>query len=135
MRRPSTPHATELDILVGRRIRLARNLSKITQAKLAAAMGVSFQQIQKYEKGINCVCVSRLWELSRILRVPLTYFFADVIKPKNEQISSENVLLQTETLELVGNYYRINNRILAKQIFDIIKTAAQSDINKIKEIN
>ena len=96
-------------------------------------MGVSFQQIQKYEKGINCVCVSRLWELSRILRVPLTYFFADVIKPKNEQISSENVLLQTETLELVGNYYRINNRILAKQIFDIIKTAAKSDINKIKE--
>lgn len=133
MRRPSTPHTTELDILVGRRIRLARNLSKITQAKLAAAMGVSFQQIQKYEKGINCVCVSRLWELSRILRVPFTYFFADVIEPENEHLSSENILLQTETLELVGNYYRINNRILAKQIFDIIKTAAQSDINKIKE--
>lgn len=133
MRRPSTPHATELDILVGRRIRLARNLSKMPQVELAAAMGVSFQQIQKYEKGTNCVCISRLWELSRILRVPFTYFFADVMQPENEHLSSENILLQTETLELVGNYYRINNRILAKQIFDIIKTAAQSNINKIKE--
>ena len=133
MRRPRTPHATKLDILVGNRIRMARNLSKLTQVELAAAMGVSFQQIQKYEKGTNCVCISRLWELSRILRMPFTYFFADVIEPENEHLSSENILLQTETLELVDNYYRINNRILAKQIFDIIKTAAQSDINKIKE--
>lgn len=133
MTKPSSPHATELDILVGQRIRLARNLSKITQVELAAAMGVSFQQIQKYEKGTNCLCVSRLWELSRILRVPLTYFFADVIQPEDEHISSENILLQTETLELVKNYYKINNRILARHIFDIIKTSAQSDINRIKK--
>lgn len=133
MRRPRTPHATELDILVGNRIRMARNLGKMTQVELAAAMGVSFQQIQKYEKGTNCISVSRLWALSRILRMPLTYFFADVIEPENEHISSENILLQTETLELVNNYYKINNRILAKQIFDIIKTTAKSDINEIKE--
>ena len=66
---------TELDQLIGRRLRAARQLKKLSQDQLGALVGVTFQQIQKYERGANRIASSRLWQLSRALDLPITYFY------------------------------------------------------------
>jgi transcriptional regulator with XRE-family HTH domain len=67
-----------IDVHVGQRIKLLRKLSKMSQAKLGDAVGMTFQQIQKYEHGTNRVGASRLFELSQILDVSISYFFDDM---------------------------------------------------------
>ena len=67
-----------IDIHVGERVRLRRNLLGISQTDLGKAVGVTFQQVQKYEKGTNRISASRLFNLSRALDVPISYFFEDL---------------------------------------------------------
>jgi transcriptional regulator with XRE-family HTH domain len=69
-----SPRAT--DVAVGARIRETRNLRRMSQEKLAEHCGITFQQIQKYEKGTNRVGASRLLEISKVLDVPVSHFFA-----------------------------------------------------------
>ena len=65
-----------IDVHVGSRIRLRRTMLGMSQEKLGESLGITFQQIQKYEKGTNRVSCSRLYEISQILDVPITYFFS-----------------------------------------------------------
>ncbi len=67
-----------IDIHVGARVRLRRNLLGLSQTDLGKAVGVTFQQLQKYEKGTNRISPSRLFNLSRVLDVPISYFFEDL---------------------------------------------------------
>jgi transcriptional regulator with XRE-family HTH domain len=69
------PHP--IDVLVGKRIRMRRTQKRLTQGELAEAVGVTFQQVQKYEKGTNRVSCSRLYDIAQTLEVPITYFFFD----------------------------------------------------------
>ncbi len=69
------PHP--IDVLVGKRIRMRRTQKSISQSELADALGVTFQQVQKYEKGTNRVSCSRLYEIAKTLDAPITYFFFD----------------------------------------------------------
>jgi ribosome-binding protein aMBF1 (putative translation factor) len=70
-----------IDVHVGSRIRLRRTLMGLSQERLGEALGLTFQQVQKYERGVNRVGASRLFDLSRVLDVPISFFFDDMPEP------------------------------------------------------
>lgn len=84
----SASAAGPVDALVGARIRLRRTLLGMSQEKLGAALGLTFQQVQKYERGANKVGASRLYEMSKVLDVPIGFFFDDLL---SEARGSESV--------------------------------------------
>ena len=73
---PDIPHP--VDVHVGTRVRLRRTLLGMSQEKLGEAIGLTFQQVQKYERGTNRIGASRLYELSRVLDVPVGFFFEEI---------------------------------------------------------
>ncbi len=105
---------SDIDLHVGRRLRRRRRLLGLTQQQLGAAVGIRFQQIQKYECGANRLSAARLFQLAQALNVPIQYFYeglevADAngaAATLSEDIDA-NVLSQNETLELVRAYYRL----------------------------
>ncbi len=124
-----------VDIHVGARVRLRRTLLGMSQEKLGEAIGLTFQQVQKYERGANRVGASRLYDLSRFLEVPVSFFFDDM----PDEISSKSVherremsespdpfdndpMNRRETLELVRAYYRITDPNQRKKIFELVKS-------------
>lgn len=117
--------ANAIDLHVGRRLRRRRRLLGLTQQQLAEAIGIRFQQIQKYECGANRVTASRLYELSVALNVPVNYFFQGLAEgssaPANDrdQIAAD-VLSQKETLELIRAYYKLGERP-RKRLLDLAK--------------
>jgi len=78
------PHKT--DVHVGRRLREARIAQGLSQTALGQELGVSFQQIQKYERGLNRIGSSRLWDVSNILGVPVSYFFEGLAVPEGSRL-------------------------------------------------
>lgn len=80
-----SPRATSMDTHIGKRIRLRRMLLGLSQEKLGEAVGITFQQIQKYERGTNRVGASRLYEIAAALDVPVSFFFDDQEKPSFPQ--------------------------------------------------
>jgi transcriptional regulator with XRE-family HTH domain len=111
------PRPRPIDAHVGSRIRLRRTLLGLSQERLGEALGLTFQQVQKYETGVNRVSASRLFDLSRVLDVPIGFFFDDV---------PDVLLSRRETLELVGAYYRIIDPAVRKHLLDLIKSLGQS---------
>ena len=118
-----------VDVHVGSRVRLRRTLLGMSHEALGQAVGLTFQQIQKYERGANRVGASRLYEFSRILDVPVSYFFEDMAdEVRNadpddrdiEVVSEDEPLSERETLELVRAYYRIKSPARRKALFDMI---------------
>lgn len=136
---PGTPNP--VDVHVGGRVRLRRTLLGISQEKLGDAVGLTFQQIQKYERGANRIGASRIYELSRILDVTVSFFFDDIpsnlkthegrftagIKDKEQGTFEPDPLARRETLELVRAYYKITNPTIRKRIFELTKTLGKSD--------
>ena len=111
------PHP--VDVHVGSRVRLRRTLLGMSQTDLGGALGVTFQQVQKYESGKNRIGASRLYQLSMTFGVPLSYFF-DYMPPLEETDASDlrggvqepstpDSMDKRETLELVRAYYRIRD--------------------------
>ena len=126
-----------IDIHIGDRMRLCRCLRGLSQEKLAQQMGLTFQQIQKYEKGLNRVSASRLWDLCQLLQVDMNYFFEDipqeVIRQNQERLlitEIENEIPPTprertsEAQELLCNYLKISNHKVAENIFQLVKSIA-----------
>ncbi len=111
------PHP--VDVHVGGRVRLRRTLLGMSQTDLGNALGVTFQQIQKNERGINRFGSSRLYQLSHVLDVPLSYFFDDMppldeadasgLRGGVQEPSAPDLMDKRETLELVRAYYRIRD--------------------------
>lgn len=137
-----------VDVHVGNRIKWRRKVLKMSQQQMADAIGLTFQQVQKYEKGLNRVGASRLWDISRVLGVSMDFFFADMDQAVKTQspmmLIHENDLTclhedennvdfdpmkRKETLELVSAYYKINNRKLAQKLFDLIVALSKSNIH------
>ena len=130
------PHP--IDRHVGTRLRIRRTLLGVSQTALGNMLGLSFQQIQKYERGMNRISAGTLHNLSRILDVPIGFFFDDMppelvatghTTPIEAEKSSEpplagDVMIRRETLELVGTYYRIGNENLRQQLRHLIKAIA-----------
>src|ERR1019366_7183127 len=102
---------------VGSRVRLRRSLSGMSQEKLGNAIGLTFQQVQKYERGANRISASRLFQLARALEVPVAFFFEEMpaTGAQRHQTASEiatkpeeqDPMVKGETLALVRAYYRI----------------------------
>ena len=100
-----------VDVHVGKRIRHRRWLVGITQQQLAEAVGIKFQQIQKYETGMNRVSASRLWDIAEALSVPVSFFF-EGLGDQSENAGDKqelpgDILKDKEALELVRSYYAI----------------------------
>lgn len=126
-----------VDVHVGARIRLRRTLLGMSQERLGDALGLTFQQVQKYERGTNRVGASRLWDLSRVLDVPISFFYEDMsedvagksprliagLEDEPEALEADP-LSKRETLELVRAYYRIQDPTVRKRVFDLAKALA-----------
>lgn len=122
----------EFDSHVGRRLRAARTLAGMSQTRLGQAVGLTFQQIQKYEKGVNRIGASRLQQFAALLNVPPSYFFegqAEEAGPSNPGMDEidPNIagsVSQRQAMELVRNFSRIDSKSLRRHIFDLVKAAA-----------
>jgi transcriptional regulator with XRE-family HTH domain len=140
-REPRESRPSPIDVHVGGRIRLRRTLLGMSQERLGEALGLTFQQIQKYERGVNRVGASRLFDLSRVLDVPISFFFDDMPEPlareyggaavrravgfaEPQESFEDDALHRRETLELVRAYYRITDQGVRKRVFDLIKSLA-----------
>lgn len=122
------PH--HVDIAVGRRVRTRRIFLGISQERLGRELGVTFQQVQKYERGTNRISASCLFEIARILGVPPSYFFEEVDNnqvPVESHSTGNDSLSRRETLELVRAYYRIPDQKTRNEINALIKSIADSD--------
>jgi len=132
-----------VDIHVGARMRLRRKFCGLSQKQLAKFVGVTFQQIQKYESGANRMGSSRLYQISQVLSVPVAYFFEDMptlvdlqkrpacanddlLFMKKDPMDDSNVLLRQETLKLVRAYYNIRNLKQRQKVHELVSSLSKS---------
>lgn len=130
-----------VDIHVGARVRLRRTLLGMSQEKLGESIGLTFQQVQKYERGANRIGASRLFDLSRVLDVPVSFFFDDMAETVQDSspvavargtvgLAEEPVgfeadpMTRRETLELVRAYYSIVDPQVRKRVYELAKALA-----------
>lgn len=125
-----------IDVHVGARVRLRRTLLGMSQEAMGKALGLTFQQVQKYERGANRISASRLYDLSRVLEVPISFFFDGMpdeiaaqsprlIRGLSEEPSpapcAADPMTKRETLELVRAYFRIADPSVRKRIAELAK--------------
>jgi transcriptional regulator with XRE-family HTH domain len=130
-----------IDVHVGARIRLRRTLLGISQSTLAETLGLTFQQVQKYEKGTNRVSASRLVDVARALDVSISYFFEEMSAGVGAQTpsalmktgqrpividSDADPLTKRETLEFVRAYYKISDPAVRKRLAELTKAVAKA---------
>ena len=117
-----------VDVHVGKRIRHRRWMNGTTQQQLAEAVGIKFQQIQKYETGMNRVSASRLWDISKVLGVDVAFFFEGLDSQPSTEASGDmpgDILTDKEALELLRSYYAIpeNQR---RRLFDLARVLSEA---------
>ena len=103
----------DIDLHLGKRLRRRRRMLGLTQQQLADAVGVRFQQIQKYECGANRISAARLWQLAEALEVQVSYFFDGLSDPSDSRDPSDGngeMFARKETLDLVRAYYQLGER-------------------------
>ena len=139
-RMASKGHPNPVDVHVGARIRLRRTLLGLSQSSLADQLGLTFQQVQKYERGTNRVSSSRLFDLCRILNVPIAYFYdemgAEVSKQSPAGLAGQrpkavdrntDPAAKRETLELVRAYYGIPDQAVRQRLTNMIRAIASAE--------
>ncbi|HEY5411748.1 MAG TPA: helix-turn-helix transcriptional regulator [Caulobacteraceae bacterium] len=125
--------ANDIDLHLGKRLRRRRRLLGLTQQQLAGAVGVRFQQIQKYECGANRISAARLWALSEALEVPINYFYDGISdrihhEPVHERgEASGEMLARKETLDLIRAYYQLGERP-RRRLLDLAKSLNTSEM-------
>jgi transcriptional regulator with XRE-family HTH domain len=114
--------ATDIDLHLGRRLRRRRRLLGLTQQQLALAVGIRFQQIQKYECGANRISAARLWQLAEALETPVAYFYDGLAESaaRDEERGGE-MFSRKETLDLIQAYYRLSERP-RRRLLDLAKS-------------
>src|SRR6202162_3049271 len=137
-RRPSRQKSDKpnpIDVQVGSRVRRRRNRLGLSQEKLGMAIGLTFQQVQKYERGANRIGASRLHELSRVLDVPVAFFFDDMdpvrapaipagfSEPPAEGFDSDP-MHRRETIELVDPYYAMDDAAVRRRLLELARALA-----------
>ncbi|MDP2619363.1 MAG: helix-turn-helix transcriptional regulator [Hyphomicrobiales bacterium] len=127
------PHP--IDLHVGRRVKMRRMLIGMSQEKLGNQLGLTFQQVQKYEKGANRIGASRLWDISRILEVPVRFFF-EGLRPETgppaegfaEEAQPDYVLdfvQSSEGVQLIKAFVQIKDDNVRRGIVNLAKTLAK----------
>lgn len=130
-----TKRPNSMDAHVGSRVRLRRMMMGMSQEKLGEQMGLTFQQIQKYERGINRVSASRLYELARVLGVTVQFFFEEVLVGQDATVQPGFAEPQAETtiieflgsrdgLELNRAFVRIRDARVRRSIVDLVRALA-----------
>jgi len=138
-----------VDMYVGNRLRLRRTLNGMSQERLGEAVGLTFQQIQKYEKGANRIGASRLYQFSQILSVPPSFFFdgiaehlqapeeafigtglkevPQILHQANGEDAERDPLSSRETLEMMRAFNRISDPSVRKRIFELCKAVSDKE--------
>jgi transcriptional regulator with XRE-family HTH domain len=119
-----------IDVHVGKRIRMRRLFLGMNQETLANALGLTFQQVQKYEGGANRVSASRLSAMADILGVPISFFFGDLLLDDKsetpEERESRERMERPETIELLRLYYAIVDQRVRQQFLEMVKAVAEA---------
>jgi transcriptional regulator with XRE-family HTH domain len=119
-----------VDVHVGARVRTRRLLIGMNQETLARALGLTFQQVQKYEGGANRISASRLSQIADVLGVPISYFFSDLepdgAVPTLREVEARERLQRPETIELIRSFYAIRDQTTRRQFLDMVKAVAQA---------
>jgi transcriptional regulator with XRE-family HTH domain len=122
-----------VDLHVGSRVRMRRKMLGISQERLADALGLTFQQVQKYERGTNRVSASKLYEIASFLSTPVSYFFEGLSDPATGEaaasgggeVLAHDFLMTSEGLELAGLFPRIDNAKLRRRVLDLVRALAE----------
>lgn len=127
----------DFDVAVGARLRQRRLQMGLTQEKLGTMLGLTFQQVQKYERGVNRIAASRLFDIAKLLEVPLTYFYADMPtglgfaetgqEPLEGGAAATSDKNHVETSELLNAYYNIKDQEKRRRILDLIHAMSEKD--------
>ena len=133
MEKRSPRSASHVDAHVGSRIRVRRQVLGLSQEKLGEALGVTFQQVQKYERGANRVGASRLYDLARILAVPINFFY-DGLDTQVQNLMAEgkqtpivyDFIQSTEGVALAMAVSQIRDRRVRRQIVDLARAIAKA---------
>jgi transcriptional regulator with XRE-family HTH domain len=145
-RRPKLDRPNPIDGHVGSRVRLRRMILGLSQEKLGESIGLTFQQVQKYERGANRIGASKLWELSNVLDVPVQFFFGELppaaalemrriagqdpgLREEPTEPYLNDPLARREVLELVRAYCRIPDPALRHRLFELTKTLAGAPVD------
>jgi transcriptional regulator with XRE-family HTH domain len=127
----------DIDAHVGKRLRLRRTMMGLSQEAVAKAIGITFQQVQKYEKGSNAMNAGRLYEFARFMNVPVAYFFEDVdsfaqddrvvgfSEPSAEKFDHRAVS-DRESLEIMKAFKRIKEQVVRKRVADLVRAIADN---------
>lgn len=136
---------SKVDVHVGKRIQLRRSILGMSQTGLGDLLGVSFQQVQKYESGLNRVSASRLYDVSKSLRIPISFFFSDIGEGveearvdvgtqagayRSDRIPEDLMpddLYSLESRKLIVAYYRIENVEVRRRILELIQSLTSDD--------
>jgi transcriptional regulator with XRE-family HTH domain len=127
-----------IDVHVGSRVRLRRNMLGLSQEKLGEAIGLTFQQVQKYERGANRIGASRLLELSRVLGVPVAFFYDETdpvhappvptgFEESPQEGFDSDPMRKREALELIEAYYDIDDAATRRRLLDLVKALAAAN--------
>ena len=125
-----------VDVYVGQKLRNRRWMKGLTQHQLALLVGVRFQQIQKYENGINRISASRLWEISQALEVSVSYFFDGYSPDDSSQTDHDTSTLATDVMEsreaidLVRSYYAVDGTTRLR-ILDLLKSLSDDEHEQV----
>jgi transcriptional regulator with XRE-family HTH domain len=127
------PHP--VDLHVGGRVRMRRKFLGMSQEGLADAIKLTFQQVQKYERGSNRISASKLHEISKVLKAPIGYFFEGIGEGEQAEGFSESqseqfvhgFLMTTEGIELAEAFPRIKNAKLRRRILELVRALAEDE--------
>ena len=126
------PH--EVDVHVGSRVRLRRSTLGLSQDQLGSAIGLSIQQVQKYERGANRIGASRLYEMSKILQTPISYFFEELgncgLAEEGDSSYQADPVIKRESLELMRAYHQILDPKQRKKILKLVQGLAEESQQK-----
>tara|TARA_R110000782_G_scaffold259006_1_gene349165 strand:- start:56 stop:472 length:417 start_codon:yes stop_codon:yes gene_type:complete len=122
-----------IDRVVGQRVRWRRRELKLTQERLGELLNLTFQQVQKYEKGVNRISAGRLFEIASVLGVPITYFYEGAegfVEHENAQAAegakAHAPVMNSETLELIAAFQKIEDNSLRKSLLGTVRAAASA---------
>jgi transcriptional regulator with XRE-family HTH domain len=136
--------ANPIDAHVGARMRLRRTMVGLSQEKLGDKLGVTFQQVQKYEKGTNRIGAGRLYDVSRILEVPVPFFYEDLPGDLSSSVTgmaesqstySIDILSSAEGHKLAVNFARVSDPKVRKKIVDLVKALAEAETSGSEDRN
>jgi len=136
-----------IDLHVGKRMHLRRTMMGMSQERLASKLGVTFQQVQKYEKGLNRIGASRLWDVAQVLGVGVEFFYEDLDKnsrdqsPRkiaptpqlsdgSEEIFDMDAWFRKDVIALIKAYTKIKDPGIAKNVLNLVESMAEKKSDK-----